>query len=99
MAVQIGFLGFGEAAFHIAAGFRDQGLEGLHAYDVTLSASGERRVILDRRLAETGVTPAGSVEELLEEYDSDSLKEYFLREMTLDFLEENAEVNIVEEEA
>ena len=66
MAVQIGFLGFGEAAFHIAAGFRDQGLEGLHAYDVTLSASGERRVILDRRLAETGVTPAGSVEELLE---------------------------------
>ncbi len=41
----------------------------------------------------------GSVEELLEEYDSDSLKEYFLREITLDFLEENAEVNIVEEEA
>ena len=39
------------------------------------------------------------MEELLEEYDSDSLKEYFLREMTLDFLEENAEVNIVEEEA
>ena len=66
MEERIGFLGFGEAASHIAAGFRAQGLDGILAYDVTLKAEGERRRILEDRLAATNVTPVGSVEELLE---------------------------------
>lgn len=51
--VPIGFLGFGEAASHIAAGFHDQGVTELLAYDVTLHGGGERRAVLDRRLRET----------------------------------------------
>lgn len=38
----------------------------------------------------------GSVEELLAEYDGDSLREYFLQEMTLDFLEDHADITIVD---
>lgn len=64
--VQIGFLGFGEAASHIAAGLHDQGLENLFAYDVTLNTSGQRRNILEQRLTKTCVTPVASVRELLE---------------------------------
>lgn len=64
--VPIGFLGFGEAASHIAAGFHGQGAEGLLAYDVTLHAAGERRAVLDRRLRETSAAPISSVEELME---------------------------------
>ena len=37
-----------------------------------------------------------TVEELLEDYDEDGLKEYFLNEMTLDFLEEHADITITE---
>lgn len=37
-----------------------------------------------------------SVEALLEEYDEDGLKEYFLNEMTLDFLEEHADITVEE---
>lgn len=36
-----------------------------------------------------------SVEEMLADYGEEDLKEYFLQEMTLDFLEENADVSIV----
>jgi len=60
----LGFLGFGEAASHIAAGFSEQGAVELYAYDVTLTTEGERRKILERRLAETHTTPITSVEEL-----------------------------------
>lgn len=37
-----------------------------------------------------------TVEELLEDYDEDGLKEYFLNKMTLDFLEEHADITITE---
>lgn len=63
---KIGFLGFGEAASHIAAGFKEQGIEGTLAYDVTLKTEGERRKILEQRLADTGVTPVQTVEELMD---------------------------------
>lgn len=39
-----------------------------------------------------------SVEELLEDYDREELREYFLQEMTIDFLEENADVSTAVEE-
>lgn len=64
--VPIGFLGFGEAASHIAAGFHDQGVTELLAYDVTLHGGGERRAVLDRRLRETSAAAVSSVEELME---------------------------------
>jgi trigger factor len=38
-----------------------------------------------------------SVDELLEEYDEESLKAYFLEELTLDFLEDEADVTVVTE--
>lgn len=66
MIGSIGFLGFGEAASHIAAGFHNQGGIELLAYDVTLHTTGARRAILDRRLVETGAAPVGSVAELME---------------------------------
>lgn len=66
MEERVGFLGFGEAASHIAAGFRDQGLNGMIAFDVTLKTEGERRRILEERLAATGVVPAASLKELTE---------------------------------
>lgn len=66
MEERVGFLGFGEAASHIAAGFRDQGLNGMIAFDVTLKTEGERRRILEERLAATGVVSAASLKELTE---------------------------------
>jgi trigger factor len=36
-----------------------------------------------------------SVEELLEDYDEDSLKSYFLEELTLDYLEDEADITEV----
>lgn len=62
----IGFLGFGEAASHIAAGFHEQGGVELLAYDITLKTTGGRRETLDRRLAETCTEPVESVQGLVE---------------------------------
>lgn len=67
METTIGFLGFGEAASQIAAGFREQGELKLCAYDVTLTTQGERRRILEQRLAQTGTMPVESPEALAEE--------------------------------
>ncbi len=52
---RIGFIGFGEAAFHMAKGFGTQGVKELKAFDVLLAAENERRLFLDQRLKETGV--------------------------------------------
>ena len=64
--MNIGFLGFGEAASNIAAGFAQQGSATLYGYDVTLNSQGSRREILEERLRSTGTQPVGSVEQLLE---------------------------------
>lgn len=51
---------------------------------------------LDEKLAEFAeYNEYDSVEELLADYTTEDLKEYFLEEMTLDFLEDNADVSIV----
>ena len=63
--MNIGFLGFGEAASHIAGGFGEVEGTKLYAYDVTLQSTGTRRDVLEQRLAETGTEPVSSVEELL----------------------------------
>lgn len=66
MKQAIGFLGFGEAASHIARGFSSQDTVECYAYDVMLKSDGEHRRILDQRLQETHVIPVHSEEELLQ---------------------------------
>ena len=61
--MKIGFLGFGEAGYHLAKGLRASGLEALTAYDIHWRTTG-RGEIIRRRAEETGVALAGSNSEL-----------------------------------
>lgn len=62
----IGFIGFGEGASNFAAGFCEEGVSSMYAFDVALNTAGGARETLDRRLAEFNVTPVASPEELLQ---------------------------------
>lgn len=53
--MKIGFVGFGEAASHIATGLRTEGVSGFWAYDINTHTSGSGELIR-RRAAETGTT-------------------------------------------
>jgi 3-hydroxyisobutyrate dehydrogenase-like beta-hydroxyacid dehydrogenase len=68
MKVAIGFIGFGEAGYHIAKGLRGAGASPVHAYDVAL-ASQERRQALEQRAAEADVSLCSSLEELARQSD------------------------------
>ncbi|MFG1432990.1 DUF1932 domain-containing protein [Xanthobacter sp. V2C-8] len=61
----LAFVGFGEAASHIASGLRGAGVDGMSAYDVAI-AGGPRRPLLEARAAAAGVrllaSPAGLAE-------------------------------------
>lgn len=61
----IGFIGFGEAAYHIAKGFHAQGIGDMLAFDVVIHANDDKKTALESRLAETGVAPVSSVEALM----------------------------------
>jgi 3-hydroxyisobutyrate dehydrogenase-like beta-hydroxyacid dehydrogenase len=52
--IKIGFIGFGEAGFHIAKGLRGAGVSGVYAYDINARAPGLGEKI-QRRSAEAGV--------------------------------------------
>ncbi|MFG1402330.1 DUF1932 domain-containing protein [Xanthobacter sediminis] len=58
----LAFVGFGEAASHIASGLRGAGVGGMSAYDVAIEG-GPRRPLLEERAAAAGVrllaSPAG----------------------------------------
>lgn len=60
----LGFLGYGEAAYHISSGLRKEGLADILAFDIRADdgAAGER---IRARAAEAGVTLAASMDELL----------------------------------
>jgi 3-hydroxyisobutyrate dehydrogenase-like beta-hydroxyacid dehydrogenase len=60
---RIGFIGFGEAGFHIAGGLRGAGLNGIAAFDINADTPrlGEK---IRQRAAETGTRLAGSNAEL-----------------------------------
>lgn len=60
---QIGFVGFGEAAFHIAGGLRQEGLGGLVAFDIHTNTPGRGEKIR-RRAEETGTRLVASNAEL-----------------------------------
>jgi hypothetical protein len=50
----IGFIGFGEAAYHIAKGLRQSGVPRILAYDIHSDTPG-RGELIRRRAEETGV--------------------------------------------
>jgi 3-hydroxyisobutyrate dehydrogenase-like beta-hydroxyacid dehydrogenase len=59
----IGFVGFGEAAFHIARGLRQEGLNGFLAFDIHTNTR-EQGEKIRRRADETGTRLVGSNAEL-----------------------------------
>src|SRR5215469_8145861 len=61
---RMGFVGFGEAAFHIARGLRQEGLGGLVAYDIHTNTPGRGEKIR-RRAEETGTRLVASNAELV----------------------------------
>ena len=60
----VGFVGFGEAAFHIARGLRQPGIASITAYDINTHTPGLGEKIR-QRAAEAGVHLAESNEELI----------------------------------
>ena len=68
--VSLGYIGFGEAAFHMAKGLCGEGLTGILAYDVALDSDGPyKKTVLDRIAAAGSVTAAASAKELVEKCD------------------------------
>ncbi len=65
---RIGFVGFGEAGFHIAAGLRDAGIGEIAAYDINTSTPGVGEKIR-QRAQETGAHLVDSNAELTESTD------------------------------
>ncbi len=59
----IGFIGFGEAGFHLAKGLLSAGAAGMVAYDIHSDTAG-RGDTIRRRVAETKVTLVSSSAEL-----------------------------------
>jgi 3-hydroxyisobutyrate dehydrogenase-like beta-hydroxyacid dehydrogenase len=60
---RIGFVGFGEAGFHIGGGLRGAGISGIVAFDIRADTPGLGEIIR-RRAAETGTRLAGCNAEL-----------------------------------
>ncbi len=73
----IGFVGFGEAAFHIAKGLRGAGIERIHAYDIHTRTPGRGETIRARAaeaqvvLVESHADLAGSSETILSAVTAD----------------------------
>ena len=63
-ARSLGFIGFGEAAFHIAKGLRSAGLEHTFAYDI------QRTSLIEARAVESATTLVKSPAELAESSDT-----------------------------
>lgn len=62
---RMGFIGFGEAAFNIASGLKDEGFETIAAYDKFWNIVPQNTLIKDRA-EETGVTLFPSIQTLVE---------------------------------
>lgn len=59
----LGFLGYGEAAFHISAGLKTEGLDSLVAFDMKLDDANAAPAVRERA-AQNGVALAGSTRDL-----------------------------------
>lgn len=68
MKYSVGFIGYGEAAYHISMGLAQEGLKSMAAFDVMQNdpVRGEK---IRSRAAENGVTIVGSLEELCSDSD------------------------------
>lgn len=66
--MRLGFIGFGEAGYHIADGLRSSGLDEIVAFDIHTHTAGKGEKIRDRA-EETGVTLCSSNEELASRSD------------------------------
>ncbi len=67
-APAIGFVGFGEAAFHIARGLRQAGIQAIAAYDIHSDTPG-RNELIRRRAGDAGVKLVASNASLAEATD------------------------------
>ena len=63
---EVGFIGFGEAAFHIAKGLRKEGLEGIIAYDKFWNVSPNSDLIC-KRANECGVSLVSELDALVKD--------------------------------
>lgn len=66
--MEIGFIGFGEAAYNITSGLREEGLGSVLAYDKYWDA-GHRGELICQRAEETGTTLLPSLQALVESCD------------------------------
>ena len=62
---KLGFIGFGEAAFNIAKGLKQEGLNGIIAYDKFWNVAPQGELIA-KRAAEASVVLVPSMQELVE---------------------------------
>ncbi len=68
--VSLGYIGFGEAAYHMAKGLCGEGLKGILAYDVAMDSDGPyKKTVFDRVASAGGVTAVASAKELVEKCD------------------------------
>ncbi len=61
----LGFIGFGEAAYYMCQGLREEGVTGIRAFDVAAAAGGPAAGTVRGRAEDAGVSLVGSVAELL----------------------------------
>ncbi len=66
METKVGFIGFGEAGFHMAAGLGREGLKGINAFDVALDRGGSYADTVKDRAARAEVGLALSPKALAE---------------------------------
>lgn len=66
---RLGFVGFGEAAFHLAKGLGSEGVSGIVAYDVGLDTDLPYKETLLKRAGEACAGLASSLEELIDQSD------------------------------
>lgn len=66
--MKIGFIGFGEAAYCISIGLKDEGIRDIIAYDVMMTHS-EIGKVIEGRAAEAGVALLGSSAEVVKQAD------------------------------
>lgn len=67
MSIAPAFIGFGEVGYFIAQGLGEEGVKGIRAFDPAVGGTGAIAETIRKRMAETGVTPVSSVEELLKD--------------------------------
>ena len=69
MSVTIGYIGFGEAAYHMGKGLKSEGVEDIRAFDVALGMGGAYKDTVIARCADAGVAVAASAEEIVKNCD------------------------------